>query len=122
MAPPKTTGKGKPAITLEEKAAEKGLSIPDYKKRSMIGIEMREHANSGVGKRTTGVKTTPTSRSMAFFQAWEDSRAAAIKKYGIEELKRLKINYKGTPPSAHSKVPKKKKKSSTGKKGAVKKA
>ncbi len=121
MAPPKTTGKGKPAITPEEKARELGLSTADYVKRSVIGKQMRKIANDNVSKRTTGVKTTPTSRSEAFYRAWCDARAAIRAKYSKEELDRLKVNYKDPPAGSKTKTAKKKK-SKTGKKGAVKKA
>lgn len=123
MAPPKTTGKGKPAITIAEKAAEKGLSIADYKKRSAIGIELRQHANYSIGKKTKGVKLTPEAKSELFSKAWSEARAKIRAAYPVSELERLKVQYKDPPPGSKVKKikkPKKATKSKTGKKGAAK--
>ena len=115
MAPKKTTGKGKPAITQQEKADKYGLTLAEYQKeRVPISNEIRAHVNKIV-KQLQSENPNPDN----FARAWNEAREAAVKKYGAEKLKKLKINISKSVPSGVKK-PRKEKKSKTGKKGAVK--
>lgn len=90
MAPKKTTGKGKPAITKEEKAASFGLSVKDYEKRAKIGIEMRKLANDYISKNAKGQSDQKKIREV-FGTAWVHAKKTIKDKYPLAELKRLQI-------------------------------
>lgn len=115
MAPKKTTGKGKPPITQEEKARAAGLTLAEYQNEKVpISNEIREHVNKRVAELQ---RIKPDKKN--FSRAWDEAREAAVKKYGAEKLRKLKINT-AKASSGGTKKPKKAKKSKTGKKGAAK--
>ena len=116
MAPPKTTGTGKPAITLAEKAAKYNITIPEYKERSKIGNEMKSYVNSRLKER---LKKNPDDRKKVFLELWKESRDNIKSKYDIGLLKKLQVNYDGS--KTEKKAPKKKKSKTVAKKPAVKK-
>lgn len=130
MAPPKTTGDGKPPITPSEKAANLGITLAQYNERSKIGKEMVKNARGKIKLNLKGKKVTKEVRASIFSSAWDDARKDIVAKYGIPKLKELKVNYTKPPPKKKLKKvkevaeekpkPKKKKKSTTGKKGTVK--
>lgn len=123
MAPKKTTGTGKPAITQAEKAAKYKLTISEYQnERVPITTEMRLKANGIVGTSMTGKKLKPGDKAKYFEDAWIKVRADTLEKYGKETLDRLKINYKKPPKTIKGPKKPKAKKSDTGKKGAARKS
>jgi hypothetical protein len=126
MAPPKTTGKGKPPITQKEKAESYGLTLARYQQeRVPIVNEMSDMAKDLIGKYTKGKGLKPGENSKYFSKAWSEARRAMRDKYGDAKLKELKIKYLDPTPAeiAARKAAKqrKKKKLDTGKKGAAKK-
>jgi hypothetical protein len=115
MAPRKTTGKGKPPITQAEKAASFGLSVSEYQnERVPISNEIRANVNKIV-KRLQSEKPDPAN----FARAWNEARDAAVKKYGADKLRKLKINISKSSSSG-VKRPRKTRKSKAGKKGKAK--
>lgn len=77
MAPKKTTGKGKPAITKEEKAKEKGLTVAQYEERVKYTSAQRVFANLYVKTNATGVSSA-TKRAQVFRDAWTKAREATL--------------------------------------------
>lgn len=96
MAPPKTTGSGKPAITTKEKAEKYGITEAAYKERSKIGKEMRDNALKYISTKAKGVSGR-TEKNKIFADAWKIARAEAVKKYGESKFKALNIETEKKP-------------------------
>jgi hypothetical protein len=108
MAPPKTSGTGKPAITKKEKAEKHGITERQYEERSKIGLEMKKSALNYISTHAKGV-SSKEERTKIMKQAWKQARENAIAKHGVEKFKELNIDLKGSTGKTRVAAAKKKK-------------